>query len=82
MIPFSAPLPTPTIMAVGVASPSAQGQAITSTVAEAISPREKPLTASSATQGYVAEFFQLRFYDHYAAIANHVFDIQLHNRLF
>ena len=29
-IPFSAPLPVPTIIAVGVASPSAQGHAITS----------------------------------------------------
>ena len=30
-IPFSAPLPVPTIIAVGVASPSAHGQAITRT---------------------------------------------------
>ena len=30
-MPFSAPLPVPTMMAVGVASPSAQGQEITST---------------------------------------------------
>ncbi|MNS80428.1 hypothetical protein D3C72_1141070 [compost metagenome] len=30
-IPFSAPLPVPTIIAVGVASPNAQGQAITRT---------------------------------------------------
>ena len=30
-IPFSAPFPVPTIMAVGVASPSAHGQAITRT---------------------------------------------------
>ena len=30
-IPFSAPLPVPTIIAVGVARPSAQGQAITKT---------------------------------------------------
>ena len=30
-MPFSAPLPVPTMMAVGVARPSAQGQAITST---------------------------------------------------
>jgi len=30
-MPFSAPLPVPTIMAVGVASPKAQGQAITNT---------------------------------------------------
>ena len=29
--PFSAPLPVPTIIAVGVAKPSAQGQAITNT---------------------------------------------------
>ena len=37
-IPFSAPLPIPTIMAVGVASPKAHGQAITSTVVAAIMP--------------------------------------------
>ena len=30
-IPFSAPLPVPTIMAVGVASPKAQGQEMTRT---------------------------------------------------
>ncbi len=30
-IPFSAPLPVPTMMAVGVARPRAQGQAMTST---------------------------------------------------
>ncbi len=30
-IPCSAPLPTPTVIAVGVARPRAQGQAITST---------------------------------------------------
>ena len=30
-IPYSAPLPVPTIIATGVASPSAQGQEITST---------------------------------------------------
>ena len=30
-MPFSAPLPVPTIMAVGVARPSAHGQAITKT---------------------------------------------------
>ena len=30
-MPFSAPMPLPTIKAVGVASPSAQGQAMTST---------------------------------------------------
>ncbi len=31
-IPFSAPFPTPTIKEIGVANPSAQGQAITKTV--------------------------------------------------
>ena len=30
-IPFSAPIPVPTIIAVGVAKPSAQGQATTKT---------------------------------------------------
>src|SRR3989344_3422420 len=38
--PFSAPLPTPTIIAVGVASPSAQGQAITSTPTNDTKPYE------------------------------------------
>lgn len=33
-IPFDAPIPVPTIMAVGVASPSAQGQAMTITAAK------------------------------------------------
>ncbi|MNY32422.1 hypothetical protein D3C86_1666370 [compost metagenome] len=41
-IPCSAPLPTPTIMAVGVARPSAQGQAMTSTVTKASIPWVKP----------------------------------------
>ena len=34
-MPFSAPLPVPTMMAVGVARPSAHGQAMTSTATEA-----------------------------------------------
>ena len=37
-IPFSAPLPVPTIIAVGVAKPKAQGQAITSTATAFIRP--------------------------------------------
>ena len=36
-MPFSAPLPVPTMMAVGVARPSAQGQAMTSTATKSIS---------------------------------------------
>ena len=39
-IPCSAPLPVPTIMAVGVASPRAQGQAITITAVNAIKAKE------------------------------------------
>ena len=35
-IPFSAPLPTPTMIEVGVASPMAQGQAMTSTAVRRI----------------------------------------------
>ena len=41
MIPFFAPIPLPTIMATGVASPSAQGQLITST--------EIPLASANPT---------------------------------
>jgi hypothetical protein len=37
-MPFSAPLPTPTIIAVGVAKPKAQGQAIISTETAFIKP--------------------------------------------
>ena len=43
-IPFSAPLPTPTIIAVGVANPNAQGQAITKTVTAANNPCTIPLS--------------------------------------
>ncbi len=39
-IPISAPLPVPTIMAVGVASPKAQGHAITSTEIALIRPAD------------------------------------------
>ncbi len=41
-IPFSAPFPTPTIMAVGVANPRAQGHAITNTVTRANNPCVNP----------------------------------------
>ncbi len=43
-MPFSAPLPTPTIIAVGVAKPKAQGQAITNTVTAASNPCTTPLS--------------------------------------
>ena len=43
-IPFSAPLPTPTIIAVGVANPNAHGQAITNTVTSASKPCVNPLS--------------------------------------
>src|SRR3989344_4582493 len=39
-IPFSAPLPVPTIMAVGVAKPKAHGQAITITAVKAINAKD------------------------------------------
>ncbi len=39
-IPFVAPFPVPTIIAVGVAKPRAQGQAITRTETAAISAKE------------------------------------------
>src|SRR3989338_4331207 len=41
IIPFSAALPVPTIMAVGVAKPSAQGQAITKTATALIKAKLK-----------------------------------------
>ena len=41
-MPFSAPLPVPTMMAVGVARPSAQGQAMTSTATMRIMAGTKP----------------------------------------
>ena len=40
-IPSLAPLPTPTIIAVGVASPNAQGQAITNIPTKETSPKER-----------------------------------------
>ena len=46
-IPFSAPSPVPTITAVGVASPKAQGQAITSTLVNTLSAKEISLPAIS-----------------------------------
>src|SRR3990170_5342731 len=41
--PYSAPLPTPAKIAVGVAIPNAQGQAISSTASRAKKAAEKPL---------------------------------------
>lgn len=43
-IPFSAPLPKPAIIAVGVAKPRAHGQAITNTVTSASKPCVYPLS--------------------------------------
>jgi hypothetical protein len=40
--PFSAPLPVPTIIAVGVANPRAQGQAIMTTAMNAVRPKTNP----------------------------------------
>ncbi|EKE00261.1 MAG: hypothetical protein ACD_22C00064G0001 [uncultured bacterium] len=50
-IPFSAPLPVPTIIDVGVASPSAQGHAITITEVNAISAKDnvEPITKYQTT---------------------------------
>ena len=48
-MPFSAPLPIPSMMAVGVASPRAQGQAMMSTVTSASRPCENPFSGSSST---------------------------------
>ena len=47
-IPLSAPLPIPTMIAVGVASPRAHGQAMISTVTMARRPWVKPSTGSSS----------------------------------
>ena len=50
-MPFSAPMPLPTINAVGVASPKAQGQAITSTetaVIKAGAVRFRPIVLTAA----------------------------------
>ena len=49
-IPFSAPFPMPTMMAVGVASPNAQGQAMMVTVTAASKPWVNPLLLSSHIQ--------------------------------
>ena len=46
-IPFDAPSPVPTITAVGVASPKAQGQAITSTLVNTFSAKEISFPAIS-----------------------------------
>ena len=48
-IPFSAPLPMPTMTAVGVASPNAHGQAITSTVTAARIPCVMPPDGSKTS---------------------------------
>ncbi len=56
-IPFSAPLPVPTIIAVGVAKPSAQGQAITITAVNAIKAKESvaPSTKYHTTKVMIAK---------------------------
>ena len=46
-IPFSAPLPVPTIMATGVANPSAQGQDMTSTAIPMDKAKEKVCPSKS-----------------------------------
>jgi hypothetical protein len=47
-MPFSAPLPTPTMMEVGVASPMAHGQAMTRTAVSRINAGTKPAPSSAA----------------------------------
>ena len=50
-IPFSAPLPVPTITEVGVAKPKAQGQAIIRTPTVVIKAREiLPITINQSTK--------------------------------
>ena len=49
MIPFFAPIPFPTIIATGVASPNAQGQLITSTEIPLASANPKSLPHNSHT---------------------------------
>ena len=49
-MPFSAPLPVPTMIAVGVASPRAHGQAIISTVIMARSPCVSPSCGANTAQ--------------------------------
>ena len=48
-MPFSAPLPVPTMMATGVARPRAQGQEMTSTATPAVRARSTPWPSSSHT---------------------------------
>ena len=48
-MPYSAPLPTPTMIEVGVASPMAQGQAMTSTAMSRSSAGTNPAPAASQT---------------------------------
>ncbi len=48
-MPFSAPIPVPTITAVGVANPNAQGQAIIKTAIKMVRAKRKPLPAISQT---------------------------------
>ena len=53
-MPALAPLPTPTIMAVGVASPKAHGQAMTSTATKEMSPRDGEPAISHNTKASTA----------------------------
>ena len=54
-MPFSAPLPVPAMMAVGVASPRAQGQAMTSTATSRImAGTNAPVTPPPDTEGHQA----------------------------
>ncbi|KAF5053511.1 hypothetical protein DSECCO2_397590 [anaerobic digester metagenome] len=57
-IPFSAPLPVPTMMAVGVARPRAHGQAITSTVMKMV--REKVKACSSGAKAGTPRKYQAK----------------------
>ena len=52
-MPFAAPKPVPTITAVGVASPKAQGQAITSTSVKTLRANENSFPAISQTAAAV-----------------------------
>ena len=54
-MPFSAPLPVPTMMATGVASPSAQGQEMTSTEMPMFRAKSNPAPSSSHTTMVTAE---------------------------
>ncbi|VVB99371.1 Uncharacterised protein [uncultured archaeon] len=53
-MPFCAPMPVPTMIAVGVASPNAQGQAITSTETANISESAKGCAAAKYQKPNVA----------------------------